>query len=222
MLMVARPLRGQRAVDQRGIAGERAVGTDQSVGRQWLAAVACDIDFAFGDQRGCEIEHDGRGALPGNANAERRRRQSALQSAERRDQNRTRSVDEMDRDQSSRRGALRPLADTADVAGIAQRDCGKAGRLRLLHANVDGHRRHRLTEAEAAVDDSNHRSVDKTFERLIGNEVAAAHPIDITRNTDNAVAVVACEIGVDERSGDAACFLRLTAGAGENVSAEVR
>src|SRR6202042_2120738 len=36
-LMVARPLRGQRAVEQRGIAGERAIGTDQCVGRQWLA-----------------------------------------------------------------------------------------------------------------------------------------------------------------------------------------
>jgi hypothetical protein len=62
----------------------------------------------------------------------------------------------------------------------------------------------------------------KSFERLVGNEVARAHPIDITRNTDNAVAVVACEIGVDERGGHAACLFNLTAGASENLGAEVR
>ena len=70
------PSDGQRPIDQRGIAGERAVGTDQGVGRQRLAAVACDIDLAFGDQRGCEIEHDGRGAL-----ARERRRRTAPSTA---------------------------------------------------------------------------------------------------------------------------------------------
>ncbi len=127
----------------------------------------------------------------------------------------------MDRDQARRGGALRPFADAADMAGIAQRDCGKAGRLRLLNADVDGHRRHRLTEAEAAVDDADHWRVDNTFDRLVGNEVARAHPIDITRNADDAVAVVAGEIGVDQRGGDAARLFRLTAGASENLGAEV-
>ena len=184
----------------------------------WLAT----LTLPFRDQRGCEIEHDGRGALARNANAKRRRRQPTLEAPERRDQDRAGRVDEMDRDQSSRRGALGPLADAADVAGIAQRDGGKAGRLRLLDANVDGHRGHCLTEAETAVDDADHRSVDNTFKRLVGNEVARAHPIDITRNTDHAVAVVAGEIGVDERGGHAARLFNLTAGASENLSAEVR
>ena len=127
----------------------------------------------------------------------------------------------MDRDEPSRRGALRPFADAADVAGIAQRDCGKAGRLRLLDANVDGHRRHRLTEAEAAVDDADDWGVNNTFHRLVGNEVARAHPIDITRNADDAVAVVARKIRIDQRGGDAARLFRLTAGASENLGAEV-
>jgi hypothetical protein len=38
-----------------------------------------------------------------------------------------------------------------------------------------------------------HRALD----RLVGNEVACADPIDITRDPDDAVAVVASEIGVD-------------------------
>ena len=122
----------------------------------------------------------------------------------------------------ARRGALGPLADAADVTGIAQRDCRKAGRLRLLHAEVDGHRRHRLAEAEAAVDDADHRRVDNTFDRLIGNEIAAAHPIDIAGNANDAVTVVAREIGVDERSGDAGRLFRFTADARENLGAEVR
>ena len=196
--VVARAVRGQRAVDQRGIAGERAVGTDQRVGRQRLAAAARDIDLAFRDQRGREIEHDGRGVLARDADAKGRRRQPALEAAERRDQDRARGVDEMDRDETRRRGALRPFADAADMAGIAQRDRGEARRLRFLNADIDGHRRHRLAKAEATVDDADHGRVNNTFDRLVGNEVAGADPIDVTRHADDAVAVVAGQIGVDE------------------------
>ena len=128
----------------------------------------------------------------------------------------------MDRDQASRCGALRPFADAADVAGIAQRNRGKARRFRFFNADVDRHRRHRLTEAEAAVDDADHWRVDETFDRLVGNEVAGADPIDITRHADDAVTVVAGEIGVDERGGDAVRLFGPAADASENLGAEVR
>ena len=65
--------RGQRPVEQRRIAGQGAVGTDQRVRRQRLAAAARDMDLAFGDQRCREIQHDRRGALARNADAKRRR-----------------------------------------------------------------------------------------------------------------------------------------------------
>ena len=54
--VVARAVHRQRPIDQRRIAGERSVRTDQGVGRQRLAAAARDIDLAFGDQRGRKIE----------------------------------------------------------------------------------------------------------------------------------------------------------------------
>ena len=127
----------------------------------------------------------------------------------------------MDRDQARRGGALRPFADPADMAGIAQRNCGKAGRLGFFNADVDGDRRDRLTEAEAAVEDADDRRIDKAFDRLVGNELARADPIDVTRHADHAVAVVAGEIGVDQRRGDAARFFRAAADASENLGAEV-
>ena len=169
--------------------------------------MARDIDLAFGDQRGCEIEHDGRGAFARNADAERRRRQPTLQPAERRDEDRPGGVDEMDRDQARCGGALRPFADPADMAGIAQRNCGEARCFRFFNADVDRHRRHRLAEAEAAVDDADHRSIDHTFDRLVGNEIACADPIDVTRHANDAMAVVASQIGVDKRGGDVARLL---------------
>ena len=95
-------------------------------------------------------------------------------------------------------------------------------RLRFFNADVDGHRRHRLTEAKAAVDDADDRSVNKTFDRLVGNEVACADPIDVTRHADDAVAVVSSEIGVDERGGDAVRLFGPAADASENFSAKVR
>ena len=128
----------------------------------------------------------------------------------------------MDRDQARRGGALRPFADTADMAGIAQRNCRKARRPRFFNADVHGHRRNRLTEAEPAVEDGDHGRVDKSIDRLVGNEVAGADPIDVTRHADDAVAVVAGEIGVDERNGDPVRFFGPAADAGENFGAEVR
>ena len=105
----------------------------------------------------------------------------------------------MDRDKAGRRGALRPFADPADMAGIAERDCGEARCLGFLNADVDRHRRHCLTEAKAAVDDADHGRINNAFDRLVGNEIASAHPIDVTRHADDAMAVVASQIGVDKR-----------------------
>ena len=140
--------------------------------------------------------------------------------AERRDQDRARGVDEMNRDETRRRGALGPFADPADMAGIAQRDRGEARRLRFFNADVDGHRRHRLAKAEPTVEDADHGRVDDTFDRLIGHEVAAVDPVDVTRDADDAVAVVAGEIGIDQRGRDPLRFVGLTADASENLGAE--
>ena len=128
----------------------------------------------------------------------------------------------MDRDQTRRGGALRPLADAADMAGVAQRNCGKAGRLGFFNADVDGHRRRRLPEAEAPVDDADDRRIDEALDRLVGNELACANPIDVTRHANDAMAVVTGEIGVNKGGGDAARFFGAAADASENLGAEIR
>ncbi len=107
------------------------------------------------------------------------------------------------------------------MAGIAQRNRGKARRLGFFNADVDGHRRNRLTETEAAVDDGDDRRIDEAFDRLVGNDIARADPIDITRHADHAMAVVAGEVGVDQRRGDAARLFRAAADATENLGAKV-
>ena len=124
----------------------------------------------------------------------------------------------MNRDQTRRGRPLGPFADPADMAGIAQRDRGEARRLRFLDADVDGQRRHRLAEAEAAVEDADHGRVDDTFDRLIGNEVACVDPVDVTRDADDAVAVVAGEIGIDQRGRDPLRFVELAADASVDLA----
>ena len=47
-------------------------------------------------------------------------------------------------------------------------------------------------------------------------------PIDVTGHANDAVAVVAGEIGVDERTGDPLRFFGPAADPGENLGAEVR
>ena len=64
---------------------------------------------------------------------------------------------------------------------------------------------------------STRRSID-----WFGNELARANPIDVTRHADDAVAVVAGEIGVNEGGGDAARFFGAAADASENLGAEIR
>ena len=127
----------------------------------------------------------------------------------------------MDRNHARRRRALRPFADAPDMAGIAQRDRGEPRRLRFRDANVDGLGRDDLAEAVAAVEHGDDRRIDQARDRLIGHGVARAHPVDIARHAQHAVAVVPGEIGVDQRGGDGARLFGPAADALENFGAEV-
>ena len=100
-------------------------------------------------------------------------------------------------------------------------DRGKPRRLRFFDADVDGERRDDLAEAIAAVEHGDDRRIDQALDRLVRHGVARAHPVDIARHADHAVAVMPGEIGVDQRGGDAARLLAPAADALENVGAEV-
>ena len=75
----------------------------------------------------------------------------------------------MDRDQALGGGHLGPVADAADMSGIAQRDRGKARLLAFLDADPDRLRRHRLAVAELAVDHRQRRRIDHDFGGLVRN-----------------------------------------------------
>ena len=120
--VVARPVRGVGTIEHRRLLAQRAVGIDQCAGRQFLAAAACHQHLAFGDDRGREIEHDRVLPLARNADAIRRGRKPLLDAAERRHQQRAGGIDEVDRHQPFGSGHFRPVADAADMPGIAQCD----------------------------------------------------------------------------------------------------
>ena len=121
----------------------------------------------------------------------------------------------------ARRRALRPFADTADMTGIAQRDRRKPHRFCLLDADVDGLQARPSGRSRSGRRDGNDRRIHQAFDRLIGDDIARTHPIDIARNADYPVTVVAGQIGVDEGGGDAAGLLRAAANMFENLGAEV-
>jgi hypothetical protein len=107
------------------------------------------------------------------------------------------------------------------MAGVGQRDRRESHRLRFLYSEVDGLRRDRLAETEAAVDDGDDRRVDETVDRLTGDDIARTHPIDIARYADHAVTVVPGHISVDKRDGDASRFVRTAADMFEHLGAEI-
>ena len=88
-------------------------------------------------------------------------------------------------------------------------------------SEVDRLRRDRLTETEAAIDDGDDRRVDEAFDRLIGEDIARAHPRDIAGHANDAMAVVAREVGLDQRGGDPTRLVGATADVPENLGAKV-
>ncbi len=126
-----------------------AVEVDQRVLGQLLAALARHQHLAFGDDGGGKVEDHRRLARPRHADHERRGGKPPLGAAERRHQHAARRVDEMHRHEPGLGRHLRPVADAADVSGIAQRDHGEAILLAFVDADGDGLRRHGLAEAVA-------------------------------------------------------------------------
>jgi hypothetical protein len=206
--VVARPLRTVRPVQHCRIFTQRGVVVDQRALRQFLAAAASNQHLAFGDDRSGEIEHDRILPLARNADAIGRGRQPLLDAAIGRHQQRACGVDEVDRHQSFGCRHFSPVADAADMSGIAQRDRGQAASLAFFDADPDGLRRDGLPVTELAIDDRQRRRIDHEFDGLIGNDRAHLLPPDIDRHPDHAVAVVPREIRRREVGRDAPGFFR--------------
>ena len=144
----------ERAVEVGRVVGETAVGGDQGA----LRGSACRRCWRPGPCLRRRRWSRGRAAgagRPGCGTPMRDRvgAEAALDAAERGDDLAEPDIDEMDRDQAGFGGAFGPVADAADMAGVAQRDHGEAGGAGLGDAEVDGLRGDGLAEAAVAVDD---------------------------------------------------------------------
>ena len=208
LTVVARTLRGVRSVQHRRIFAQVAIEIDQRALRQFLAAAARDQHLAFGDNRGREIQHDRPLPLTWNTDAIGRGGQPPLDAAIGCHQHRSRGVDEVNRYQSFGCCHFSPVADAADMSGIAQRYGGEARSLAFFDADPDGLRRDGLPVTELAIDHRQRRRIDDEFDGLIGNDRAHLLPPDIDRHPDHAVAVVPREIRSREVGRDAPGFFR--------------
>ena len=111
----------QRAVKLGRVAREAAIRSHQRIRRDRLAAIAGHQHLALGHHRGSEVQQQRRPIRLRHPDGERIGAEPPLDAAERRHDLAHADIDEMDRDQPGGRRPLRPVADPADMPGIAQR-----------------------------------------------------------------------------------------------------
>ncbi len=126
----------------------------------------------------------------------------------------------MDRDQPRLGRHLGPVADAADVACVAQGDGREAVLAALVDADADGLRRHGLAEAVLAVDHGDHRRVDDDVDGDVGQHRAVLLLGGVARHADDAVAVVARQVGAHRVAADAPALLRRAPRRGEDIRDE--
>ena len=207
---------GHLAVERERIGGEFAVAVDQIAFGHRRAGLVGDEDFAFGAARGGEIQDEVIVGAVGDADGDRRGRHAPLAAAIGRDQHAVCHIDEMDRDIAGLRRQFGPGADAAEMTAVLERHQRQAVRLRFLQPELDRLPPEHLPEAEIAVERGHHRVLADDADVAAEVVIAALEPVEIPRNAEQAVAVVAGEIGADEVGGDLHRLVARAAGGLEN------
>ena len=115
----------RRTVEHRRVLVGPPLAVDRAAGRQRFAAVACDLDLAFGDRRRRDVEHHRRAVGTGRAGGNRVRRKPPVGAAVRRDEDaEARRVDEV----HARPVRLAPPAPPTRRCGRDVRRCGSRSR----------------------------------------------------------------------------------------------
>ena len=185
-----------------GIAGRTAAVVDDRTLGQQLALVARDPDLAGGDRAGGHVVDQRLLARPRHAERDRIDREAPVRAAERRHLDaKARGVDEVQRDQTGGRGLLGPGADPAHVAAVAHADHRDAVCAGALDAELDRFLRDHLAEPLAAVDHHDRAGVRHDLNVPVRRPFAGAQQLDVGRDPDHAVAVVAHEVGLDQMIG---------------------
>ena len=186
------------------------------------AAVQRDLGLPLGHDRGGEVQDQRRATiLEGHADADRVGGHAPLDRGEGRHQRTAGHVDEVDRDAARRRRHLGPVADAAQVAGVAQGDDRHAVRLRPLDAEAHGLGPHRLAHPEAAVDEGEAAAVGDERQLLVGDLHAALQPLDVAQGPHHPVAVVADQVGAHQVATDAGRLGGRAAGGAEDLGEQL-
>jgi hypothetical protein len=124
-------------------------------------------------------------------------------------------------DQTLGRCHLRPVADPADMAGIAQGHRRQSHRPAFVDADAHRLGRYGLAEAVSAVDHGEHRGIGHDLHGSIGEDGAVAFHLNIARHPDDAVAVMAGQVGADQIGRHSPALLDRTAGGDEDIADKI-
>ena len=208
------------AVQHARIRRVAAVRADESVIGQGLAAMQRDHRLALRGDGGGEVVNDGWQAGSRDSGAERRRAAAAFDRAVRRDEQAAAHVHHVDGCAVGLRGALRPVSDAAEVAGIPERGDRHPVPARLFDPDVDRLLADRLSESAAAVDDGQRLGLAHHLHPPAGEDPSVPHPLHVTVGAEHAVGVVSAKIGAGEPPRDAMGLFRIAAGAFEDRAHE--
>ena len=210
---------GRVRVQGVGIVGRLAFGVEQPAVGHLGTAIALHPHLALGHSRRGHVEDDRRaaarrkrhgdwiGAVPSFAPAPR------SHAADRR------TVDEQQGDSGFRGNALHVAAEAADVIGLADGDSGHAHSARLFQSEVHAATHRHLPKAPMRVEYRERRGLVNDFDRGVWHNIAGFDLAQVLGDADDAVRVVADEIGLDEQFSDHVCLPGAHSSRGKNGGA---
>src|SRR5205807_3339350 len=174
-------------------------------------------DLPLGDHAGREIDDDRRAARHRRRRRDRVGREPPVGAAERGDQDAGAArVHPVERDEPGVGGHDRPVADAAEVAAVAERHRGER-----VPSGLPDARRHclladHLAEPELPVDHGHGVGLEDDPGGLVGAHHVLPEPVDIGRHADDAVGVMADQVGLHQVPRDGASLLVPAARPGED------
>ena len=126
----------------------------------------------------------------------------------------------MQRDQSCMRGHLGPMTDSPQVTAVPQTDNRHTVLRAFLDPDIDGSFAEPLPEAELAIGHGHGIGIDENVEIAIRQNLALPEPLDVRRDPNQAVRVVAGQVRDNEVIGNARGFRGSAADAREDCSNE--
>src|SRR5438552_1307100 len=119
----------------------------------------------------------------------------------------------MQRHLSLRRGELGPVADPPQMSAVTQADHGNSALGGLSGPKVAGEFADDLPKAAITVDDGHRVAIEHDARRLVRAYPSRMHPFEVFADADDAVRIVADQIGIHQPARDRRGFLIGTTGA---------